>query len=136
MNNASARGKRPKREVGCAAFPSFQCVGSDTEPRSLRVSCPQTTALQMNAILVPWHLNPCCLMSLSNSRGDYFFWIIITGMVGTVSSSRVTGVLVGLHGRPSLTQRYIRNFLGHQRLQPSCSKGACEQSVFWVNTDI
>lgn len=31
--------------------------------------CPQTKAGQMNVIFVPRQSNPCCMASLSNSRG-------------------------------------------------------------------
>lgn len=97
-----------KRERWGVLYPIFLCIGSDTEPQSLRVSCPQTMALQMNVIFVPWHSNPCSMMSLSNSRGLFkrlFFMIIMSEMLRTVSGWCVTGILVSVRGRLPPAQR-------------------------------
>lgn len=58
-----------KRERWVLLYPLSPCKDYVTEPQSLCVSCPQTMALQMNVIFVPWHSNPCSMMSLSNSKG-------------------------------------------------------------------
>lgn len=83
MNNASAKEEAQckRREMGCAVVHLSPCKGS--EPQSLHVSCPQTMALQMNAIFVPWRFNPCSMMSLSDGSGLDFF-IIMSRMVKTV----------------------------------------------------
>lgn len=108
MNNASDKGgtQRKRREMG---YTISSCRGAVTEPPSLHVSCAQTMALQMNVIFVPWHSNPCSMMSLSNSRGlferlFFLFFIIMSDMVRTVSGGCVTGVLASVHGRLTLTQ--------------------------------
>lgn len=58
--------------VGGERWAVLSSIFPGSEPQSLHVSCPQTKALQMNVISVPWSSNPCSMMSLSEGSGLFF----------------------------------------------------------------
>lgn len=122
-----------KRERWVLLYPISPCKGSVTEPQSLCVSCPQTMALQMNVIFVPWHSNPCSMMSLSNRKGLFkrlFFYYVWNGENSQWQMCDCgVGSCVCVCGTLSLTQWLNRDKSAGttQTAAAFCRKWACEQ---------